>query len=129
MTTLRHSGKVVAEARRLHAESDGAWRGAEIARQLERSHGVKPTRETIMRWIDPEYDERVRERTTQKNRERWAKRWTFALAATATDDYRVAFVKRLRAEGVPKASIAKVCTVVFAERWTRDRVDVVLGHR
>jgi hypothetical protein len=96
VTSVRHTTLVVARAVEL---ADVGWTAGQIPGVLDRELGVRPTRETVLRWTNARYAERARVR---------------------------AFIRRLRSEGVPKSSIAKVCTVLFGEPVSRDQVCAVL---
>lgn len=125
MSSVRYSTLVVRRAIEL---DKAGWTRNQIPAVLERELGVRPGRDTVQRWIDPAYAEKVRRRMYGVNARRWAGRWRFNFLARATPACREEFVRRLHAEGVPKQSIAKCCTVVFGEPVSRDQVRTVLGR-
>lgn len=133
---VRHPAAMMIEARRLHTDSEGALSVPEIGRQLAKAFGVRPTSDTIRRWIDPEYADKSRARNIISDR-RWRARtgqYAFKLVQGGPDmkttpEYRDAFIRRLRDAGVPRTSIAKVCTVVIPDiATTVDDVYRALGE-
>lgn len=126
MTSVRHTTETMSRAIEL---KEAGWRPGEISKLLERELGVRPGRNTILRWTNPTYAERERTRMSRINARRWANRWRFNLLERSTDACRQAFIHRLTAEGVPTSSIAKVCTVLFGEPVSRDAVYRALGKK
>jgi hypothetical protein len=121
----RYPVKVAARARELRTLG---WSSGRIQRILEQEFGVRPSRQSVLRWADDEYADRVRQQVRAGNLQRWSTMWTFELGGSRpSDEYQEAFIRRLRDQGVPYSSIAKVCNVVFAGRWTEDRVRWLFG--
>lgn len=125
-TGVRWPGSVVAEARRL---AEGGWTTGQIARLIGNRHGKQPSRNTVLRWVDPAHTAKENQRRCESNRIEWAERWTFTLGSAKSPEYRQAFIRRLRTEGVPASSIAKVCTVVFATPVKQSEVLATLDFK
>jgi hypothetical protein len=119
-TGTRYQAATLIRAQELHA---AGWPIVKIADLLERELGARPCRDTILGWVDPAYAQRRDMRQQRYNTRRWAARWTFQLGGERmSTEYRAAFARRLRDEGVPVESIARVCGVVFGGDWTGDHV-------
>lgn len=116
---------LVSEARRL---GRAGWTGVDIQGIMRSEHGVEIPHRTVSRWLNDESAEADRVRNKERKRVQNAAAASFQLKGSSPA-YQQAFVKRLRGEGVPSTSIAKVCSVVFGEPWSRDRVRAVLGMR
>jgi hypothetical protein len=116
----------MARARELY---DAGWGYRKITRLLANELGVQVSHDTVKRWTDPEFARRARERATARNRRVWSARWEFQLGgARPSDEYRVAFMRRLRSEGVSCAAVGKVCGVVFGQPLTHHQVRYALGE-
>lgn len=124
MTAVRHSTSIMRRANEL---AEVGWAINDVRRLLHDEFGIRPSRQTIYRWIDPDYAERVRERMREHNARRWAPRWRFNLLERATPECRAAFIRRLHDAHVPAPSIAKVCTILFSEPTTRHQVSYLLS--
>lgn len=122
---MNYSAKVVSTARRLRK---AGWSYRQIVEILEREHGVKPARQTVMTWTDEEYAERTRETRRRAHRREWRDRWEFKIATgdRLSQEYREAFVRRLADEGVRPPDIARVTAVVLPEPISEDRVRYLL---
>lgn len=124
MSDMGTSMTVVRQARDLVA---GGWSAEEAARVLARE-GINVSGRSIRRWTSTKQYARDLESVRRSQGRKRAKTATFLLRST-TPEYKEAFIRRLLAEGVPRSSIAKVCTVVFAERMSRYDVLCILGER
>lgn len=124
-TAVRHKTDVMARAIELHAAE---WKPGQIPRILDHEFGVRPSRDTILRWVDPSYAEKVRTRMRGINTKRWAALWRFNLLERATPECQAAFMRRLDEQDLAATSIAKVCTIVFGEPVSRHRVAKTLGQ-
>lgn len=118
MSTQEYTAPVVAQARQYAAAGFGV---REIQRLLEREIGRRPTDYTIRRWLNDGQRQHENARVQAEKTRRRANGATFRLSSNAPA-YQHAFIRRLRAQGVPCASIAKVCTVVFDRSWSEYQV-------
>lgn len=125
MTAIRHSTTAMSRAVEL---KQAGWPSGQIPNILYRELGVRPSRNTILRWTSAQYAEKERRRMNGVNARRWVARWQFNYLERATRPCREEFIRRLDAEGVPKQSIAKVCTVLFAEPISRDKVRRIIDE-
>lgn len=107
--------------------TDG-WSHADIARLIEQETGRRPSRDSVRRWTDEKYRERKNAQVAESQRVAAARAAGYRLPSDAPE-YRAAFILRLRAEGVPWSSIARVCCVVFGGRWSRERVQAMASSR
>jgi hypothetical protein len=125
MSAGPYPAAMMIEARRLHR---AGWTTREIPALLAAlDHaGRAPAQTTVWRWINERGMRRHLERERSYKRSRSAEDGRFTLRGTSPE-YREAFMRRLQAERVPRTSIAKVCTVVFDEPYSRDRVATILG--
>lgn len=109
-------------ARELHA---GGWKSGQIPDLLEREGLGRPAPNTVLRWINPGYRMRQALGMQQWNRQMSASTASFLLSSR-TPEYQLAFMQRLRREGIPCSSIAKVCRVVLgldvSREYVRDRL-------
>lgn len=118
MSAQEYTAPLVQQARRY---ADAGFNASEIQRMLRDEHGQAPSHHTIRTWIDADCLARKRDRIRrwqEKNRTTASK---FRLPSQ-TLAYQEAFIRRLRTEGVPCASIAKVCNVLFDSRWSEFQV-------
>lgn len=122
---MTYPATLPAAARRLR---QAGWSYRQIVDIIEREHGVRPARQTVMTWVDDAYAERTRAARRRAHRREWADRWEFKIATGArlTDEYRAAFVLRLHAEGVKPPAIAKVTKVVLTRPLNEDQVRYIL---
>lgn len=127
MSALRYDTRTVANAQRL---ADAGWSLRRIQSIMEKEYGVRPARDTLKTWTDPEFAERRRAEHRRKRTKQRVENWNFRMGGSkATREYQEAFICRLDLAGVPMQSIAKVCTVVFPDDgWTRARVAYLLGR-
>lgn len=126
--TRRHSTATVLLARRMYADGEG-WTPTEIVRYLE-AQGTPVALMTIRRWVVPGTEEEERQRNNFSYRRRQARAArnvepTFELPESGVR-YQREFMERLLAEGVPCASIARCCQVVFGGRFTAAEVRDIL---
>lgn len=122
MSGVRYDSKTVAEVQRL---ADAGWSQRRIRGIMLSERGHSPSFETISRWLNPRYAERSRARVRRVEGLKRAESWTFRLPGPGgrqTSAYREAFIRRLDEADVPKQSIAKVCTILFGEPVSRERV-------
>lgn len=120
MSAVRYPAAIAIQARELH---DSGWNACEIRRILRQEHGLQIAETTIRRWTDADFARRRDESNRRHSVKVRAQQWTFALpGAQVSPEYRAAFMARLRQERVPMTSIAKVSTILFGERVTRDQV-------
>lgn len=118
---------VAVQARKFHADG---WTTRQIARLIEKEHGVAPSPNTVKCWVDQDYAERRRKDFAHYHRQRADWQFTFPGRGFRSSEYQAAFIRRLRKEGAAVASIAAVCRVVFADdSWTYGRVRYVLEGR
>lgn len=126
MSAVRYDTRTVAEVQRL---ASVGWSLRRIQSIMEKEHGVRPARDTLKTWTDPEFAEKRRADHRAKKAAKLAESWSFRFPGRCGSDYQEAFIRRLDEAGVPMQSIAKVCTVVFPdEGWTRSRVAYLLGR-
>ena len=119
-TSVRHPAKIAARAVE-HREA--GWPVSQIRVLLNQEFGVKPSADSIKRWTGVTYAAKSRERMAKRHLSDWQGRWQFRLAGPQhTPEYAGAFVRRLRAEGVPVATIARVCRVVLGGQWNERKV-------
>jgi sugar phosphate isomerase/epimerase len=106
---------------------DAGWKPTKI-RQLLGDEGLgSPSVNTIYQWVNPEYRERHRQSMRERKRRETALNAAFRLRSD-TEEYRLAFMRALRAERVSCHGIAKVCRVVFGARMSEQQVRVLLGE-
>lgn len=126
MSATRYDTRTVLHTKRLR---EAGWSLRGIQDILHKEFGVRPARDTLKVWTDPKFAERRRADHREKRKTKRAYDWNFALGGpNVTPEYKAAFMARLHEADVPRASIAKVCTVVFGEPWSRDKVKVVLDR-
>lgn len=113
--SYRQTGYPIATVKLSQELSDAGWKPAAIRRILEREGHPVPTRTTIYEWINPDYRDRQRDLERQRRAEKSAQTARFRLHSDSAA-YREAFMRRLRAEGLSCAAIAKVHGVVFGQR-------------
>lgn len=102
----------------------------QIADAFERAGDPVPGLDTISNWTkDPEAYERDLEAARRYKQRRRAAAPSFQLRGHTNTDIVIAFVQRLRQEGLGKEDIAKTCRVVIGGKWTRERVGIVLAEQ
>jgi hypothetical protein len=105
-------------ARELH---EAGWKSGQIPAMLEREGLGRPAPNTVLRWVNPGYRMRQAQGAQQWNRQAGVSAATFLLSSR-TPEYQLAFMQRLRREGIPCSSIAKVCRVVLGLNVSREYV-------
>jgi hypothetical protein len=116
----RHSMRTVTLARTMH--ENGGWTSSEIAKYLTRM-GTPVAVGTVRCWTNPEYLEKAHARH-ERNEAANAK---FRLQGKS-EAYRLAFMRRLRGEGVSYTGIAAVCRVVFGVSLVGEQVRWMLNE-
>lgn len=119
---MTHTSATVARAVELH---QAGWAPTAIASILERERGVRPSRSSIHRWIDPELAERERRRL--RIRERAARQAAGARMLVVDDDRKLEMLQRLRAQRMSHDAVAKAMRVFFAEPITARQVEHALA--
>lgn len=121
-TATRYPVALAAEARRLRAQ-EGLSAKRIIERLREHHHLPTLSNDTVIRWINPAYADRRNVAHQERHRLLGRSRtWQFRLGGGyPSDEYKAAFVARLRAEGVSARSILKVFRVVFDDTSSSDR--------
>lgn len=109
-TSTRYPASAIAKARHLRG---AGWSLADVGRFLEEDLGSRPSRSTVMRWTNPVREEKQREHGRRHAARRNAERASFRFPGNRSPEYRAAFMRRLRDEGMPHESIARCCRVVF----------------
>jgi hypothetical protein len=115
-----HSMATVRMARQMYGDGT-AWSPTQIARYLDRVHGISVHVSTVRLWVIPGANDVQRER----NRASYHRRKRLSGPMPTVDP--VDLARRLRAEGEPISGIVRVCRVVFGGRWTRRQVLRLLG--
>lgn len=111
----------IATMQRVRELHEGGWPPSRIRRFLaDEGHDV-PSRTTIYEWVNAEYKARQMRAKRDQKAARLATRTEFRLRHTRPESQH-AFMVRLRREGVPCATIAKVCGVVFGVRLSAGEV-------
>lgn len=105
-------------AREHHA---AGWKVAQIPGLLEREGLGKPSVNTIYLWTNPAYRESRIASMRLRNARVVAQGASFQLHGRSPE-YQLAFMTRLRQEGIPCSSIAKVCRVVLGVNISREQV-------
>jgi hypothetical protein len=126
-TSRRHSVATMARARELRA---AGWPWRRIQSILRAELGVEVTRDTLLRWCSEGYAAKKAARVAARNLQVRSESWNFLISGGNTsDEYRLAFMRRLADEGVSCAAIAKVCTVVLGQELTLHQVRYALNGR
>jgi hypothetical protein len=128
MSAVRYDSSTVAEVKRL---AEAGWSHRRIRELMHKQRGHAPSFETIARWLNPRYAEASRARVRRRELAIRSRSWSFRLPGPGgrqTGAYQEEFVRRLDAADLGANSIAKVCSIVFGERWSRYRVQKVLGR-
>jgi hypothetical protein len=100
---------------------EGGWE-LERVRELLTAEGLgAPTTKTIQRWVDPDYAERQAEFGRRAHRRFGASRARFRLSSN-TPEYRLAFLRTLREQGLSCQALGVVHGVVFGERLSEWQV-------
>ncbi len=116
MSAVRHSVVVMRRARELR---DAGWAIPRIREILAKEHAVRPSNDTIARWLDPA----VAERRAQAAREKRAEVATFGWSGWhPSPSWKLGRMRALRAAGVSYAAIAKVMLVDFGDELTEEEV-------
>ena len=105
-------------ARELH---DAGWFPTAIRRILTDEGLGSPAVFTIQVWTNKRYHANHHKRMRARGAERTAEGERFRLPGSS-EPYKERFMLRLRREGVSIADIARVCAVVFGERFSDDQV-------
>lgn len=106
----RYSTALMAYVRELRR---AGWEIRAIQRVIrDEGHPNVPGRETILRWTNEHYANSKRRKQRRHYASVNAANATFRLSSEQPE-YKDAFARRLREEGVPVSSIAKVMRVVF----------------
>lgn len=113
--------KTVLRARE-HLEA--GWKATQVAGKdglLDREGLGSPCVETVLRWANPSRQERRADAHRIRQAQLTAAGSTFRLYSDSPE-YQVAFMYRLRREGVSYQNIARVCRVVFGITVSADQV-------
>jgi hypothetical protein len=111
----------VATMRRARDLREAGWFPTDIRRILGEEGHRQPSVMTIKLWTNDGYQQDHAQRTRRRALERSAQAARFRLPS-GSEPYRLAFMRELRAAGVPCPSIGKVCGVVFGDRLSGARV-------
>jgi hypothetical protein len=125
VTSTGYPISVVNTARKMH---EAGWGPTFIRRALARD-GINVADVTIKRWVDEDYAERQRAAHRARQARKRAEQARFTTHG-ASDEYRMALMRRLRAEGLSCTAIGKVSGVLFDKPLTDGQVRYALGeHR
>lgn len=120
MSAVRHSVVVMRRARELR---EAGWAIPRIRDILEKEHAVRPSKDTITRWLDPA----VAERRAQAAREKRAESATFGWSGWhPSPSWKLGRMRALRDAGVSYAAVAKVMSVDFGDELTEEEVRAAL---
>lgn len=105
----------VASMHRAIEHYEAGWKPTRIREMLRQEGLGYPSLSTIYVWVNPDYRQRCLRAARDRQAKASAETARFRLSSLA-EEYQQAFMVRLRREGIPCASIAKVCGVVFGVR-------------
>lgn len=114
MKGRRYPVAAAVRARELRATG---WSVDRIRGLIASEFGCRPSIQTVLRWTDPAGQARRDAATRRALRARRLAQgdYSFRPAGADSPERRAAFMRALRAEGVPAPSIAKACRVVFED--------------
>lgn len=113
---------------RAREHHDAGWKTSQIPALLEREGLGRPSVNTIYLWVHPTQHERNVNAMRLRKARMAAQSASFRLSGQSAE-YHLAFMARLRQEGIPCSSIAKVCRVVLGLDMSREQCRDLLRSR